>query len=41
VTGLSKNVIERCDAAIEVPMQGKKESLNIAVCFGIIAYRFG
>lgn len=38
VRGLSKKLIERCDAVIQIPMRGKKESLNVSVAFGIAAY---
>lgn len=36
--GLSKNIIERSDAVVEIPMFGRKESLNVSVAFGIAAY---
>lgn len=35
VRGLSRAVLNQCDAIIEVPMRGKKESLNVSVAFGI------
>lgn len=38
VEGLPKNILDRCDAAIEIPMRGKKESLNVAVAFGVAGY---
>lgn len=38
VKGLSKEIIERCDDIIEIPMQGQKESLNVSVAFGIAVY---
>ena len=38
VKGLSKEVLKRCDKIIKIPMLGKKESLNVSVCFGIAAY---
>ncbi|HKI84728.1 MAG TPA: TrmH family RNA methyltransferase [Candidatus Krumholzibacteria bacterium] len=28
-----------CDRGVELPMQGLKESLNVAVAFGVIAYQ--
>ncbi|MBI2603966.1 MAG: RNA methyltransferase [Candidatus Harrisonbacteria bacterium] len=31
-------ILKRCDAVIEIPMYGKKESLNVAVAFGIVAF---
>lgn len=38
VEGLQKSILDRCDAIIEIPMRGKKESLNVAVAFGIAGY---
>ena len=38
VTGVSKKVLSLCDKIIELPMHGKKESLNVAVSFGIAGY---
>jgi len=39
VKGLSKAILERSDKIIEIPMHGKKESLNVSVAFGIAAYQ--
>ncbi len=36
--GLPISVIEKADACIELPMLGKKESLNVAVAGGIVLY---
>jgi len=36
--GLSKAILKRCDTIIEIPMHGKKESLNVATACGIIAF---
>lgn len=36
--GLSRAILRRADAVVEIPMFGKKESLNVAVAFGIAAY---
>lgn len=36
--GLSKAILKRCDDIIEIPMLGKKESLNVATACGIICY---
>jgi 23S rRNA (guanosine2251-2'-O)-methyltransferase len=36
--GINKKIIQLCDAAIEIPMQGKKESLNVSVAFGVAGY---
>ena len=38
VKGISKSVLQRADKKIFLPMGGKKESLNVAVAFGIAAY---
>ncbi len=39
VTGIEKNVLELVDEVIEIPMLGKKESLNVSVAFGIAIYQ--
>jgi tRNA G18 (ribose-2'-O)-methylase SpoU len=36
--GVSPAVLKKCDAIIDIPMSGKKESLNVSVAFGIAAY---
>lgn len=38
VTGIEKDVLDLCDAHIHIPMSGMKESLNVSVCAGIIAF---
>jgi len=38
VKGVSKKILAKCDKIIELPMNGKKESLNVAVSFGIAGY---
>lgn len=38
INGLSKSVLSACDSVLEIPMYGKKESLNVAVAFGIVAF---
>ena len=38
VKGLSPAILKRADSILEIPMRGKKESLNVSVAFGIIAY---
>ncbi|GIW67041.1 MAG: rRNA methyltransferase [Candidatus Parcubacteria bacterium] len=38
VRGLDKRILDYADYIIEIPMFGKKESLNVAVAFGIVAY---
>lgn len=36
--GISKNLLKLCNQIIEIPMYGKKESLNVSVAFGIAAF---
>ncbi len=38
ITGVSKEIIEQADMAIEIPMFGNKQSLNVAVAYGIVLY---
>jgi tRNA G18 (ribose-2'-O)-methylase SpoU len=38
VKGISKRVLEKSDKIIYLPMNGKKESLNVSVAFGIAGY---
>ena len=38
VTGLSKKELGLCDAVIEIPMKGKKESLNVGVAGGVALF---
>ncbi len=38
VTGLSGSVLKKCDKILEIPMRGKKESLNVSVAAGIAIY---
>jgi tRNA G18 (ribose-2'-O)-methylase SpoU len=39
VGGLQKNILSLCDIVAEIPMRGKKESLNVAVAFGAGLFR--
>lgn len=39
VRGISSTLLKLCDKVVEIPMQGKKESLNVSVAFGIAAYQ--
>lgn len=39
VSGLPQSVLKRADKVLEIPMRGKKESLNVAVAFGIVVYK--
>lgn len=38
IKGISDSVLKRADKIIFLPMLGKKESLNVAVSFGIVGY---
>jgi len=38
VRGLPSSVLKKCNAIIEIPMHGKKESLNVSVAAGIILF---
>jgi len=37
--GIPKPILKLCDEVVEIPMVGEKESLNVAVAFGIAAYK--
>jgi len=39
VKGLSKEILKRCNDIVFIPMRGRKESLNVAVAFGIAIYQ--
>ena len=39
ITGISDELLALSDAAIEIEMAGTKNSLNVAVAFGIVAYQ--
>jgi len=38
IKGLPCSVLNRADKILEIPMKGKKESLNVAVAFGIVVF---
>lgn len=38
VKGVSKSVLKKADQIVHIPMVGQKESLNVAVSFGIAGY---
>ena len=38
VGGLSDEAVSMCDMAIEIPMHGIKQSLNVSVAYGIVIY---
>ncbi|MEK7146642.1 MAG: TrmH family RNA methyltransferase [Patescibacteria group bacterium] len=43
VRGLPPAILKKADKVLEIPMKGRKESLNVSVAFAVIAYflRFG
>lgn len=41
VRGLSKSILQKCDTIIEIPLYGKKESLNVAVAAGVALFGLG
>ncbi len=38
VTGIPKNILKKCDIIAEIPMKGKKESLNVSVALGVALF---
>jgi 23S rRNA (guanosine2251-2'-O)-methyltransferase len=38
VEGLSKEILENSDIVAEIPMKGKKESLNVSVATGVLLF---
>lgn len=41
ITGVSKDIIAKVDFAIHIPMYGMKQSLNVAVAYGIAVFEVG
>jgi 23S rRNA (guanosine2251-2'-O)-methyltransferase len=39
ISGISDELLKLCDQAVEIDMSGIKNSLNVAVAFGIMAYQ--
>lgn len=39
VIGIPQKVLEKCDIIAEIPMKGKKESLNVSVALGVVLFR--
>ncbi len=40
VLGLSPEILKRSNRVVSIPMRGQKESLNVAVAFGVAVYEF-
>jgi 23S rRNA (guanosine2251-2'-O)-methyltransferase len=38
ITGVSKELVAQCDLGLEIPMFGTKQSLNVAVAYGIAIF---
>jgi tRNA G18 (ribose-2'-O)-methylase SpoU len=38
IEGVSRELVDLCDLSVEIAMSGIKNSLNVSVAFGIIAY---
>lgn len=38
-SGISEEILKTVDSIIELPMRGRKNSLNVAVCTGVILYK--
>ncbi len=39
VGGVEQEILKLCDAVAEIPIRGKKESLNVSVAFGVALFR--
>jgi tRNA G18 (ribose-2'-O)-methylase SpoU len=39
ITGVSEKLLSLCDRTIEIEMAGLKNSLNVAVAFGVVGFR--
>jgi len=39
VSGVSPALLKQCDEVVEIPMHGKKESLNVSVAAGVILFK--
>jgi len=40
ISGVSEELVALCDETLEIEMAGLKNSLNVSVAFGIVAYHF-
>jgi len=38
ITGVSQRVLDECDLALEIPQYGIKQSLNVAVAYGVALF---
>ena len=38
IEGVTKELLKLSDKVVEIPMRGKKESLNVSVAFGVAVY---
>ena len=38
VSGVSRTLLNFCDTSLEIEMAGIKNSLNVSVAFGVVAY---
>ncbi len=41
IEGVSEELLALCDQTIEIPMAGLKNSLNVSVAFGVVAFHIG
>ena len=39
IGGISRDIVEAADLAVDIPMLGVKHSLNVAVAYGVAVYR--
>jgi tRNA G18 (ribose-2'-O)-methylase SpoU len=40
ITGIAREIVAEADMAVDIPMYGLKQSLNVAVAYGIALYNF-
>jgi 23S rRNA (guanosine2251-2'-O)-methyltransferase len=38
VSGIPESVLKKCDVIAEIPMRGRKESLNVSVALGVVLF---
>lgn len=41
IDGVGQSILDKVDKAIEIPMKGQKESLNVSVTVGIVLFKNG